>query len=78
MGEGGAFLFTDSFQGIIPTSKVKVKDTTAAGDTFSGALAVALGNGKSLEKAIAFALKAATLSVQRFGAQTSIPYLEEM
>lgn len=78
LGEGGAFLFTDSFQGIIPTSKVKVKDTTAAGDTFSGALAVALGNGKSLEKAIAFALKAATLSVQRFGAQTSIPYLEEM
>jgi ribokinase len=78
MGSGGAFLFTDSFQGIIPTSKVDVKDTTAAGDTFCGALSVALGKGKSVEDAVRFALKAATLSVQKFGAQTSIPYLEEM
>ncbi|MCL6258366.1 ribokinase [Aquiflexum sp. TKW24L] len=78
MGAVGAFLFTDTFQGIIPTTKVEVKDTTAAGDTFCGALAVALGNGKNIQEAVAFALKAATLSVQRFGAQTSIPYLEEM
>jgi ribokinase len=78
MGAGGAFLFTDDFQGIIPTSAVAAIDTTAAGDTFCGALAVALGKGMILEEAIAFALKASTLSVQRFGAQTSIPYLEEM
>jgi len=78
MGAVGAFLFTDTFQGIIPTIKVEVKDTTAAGDTFCGALAVALGNGKSIQDAVDFALKAATLSVQRFGAQTSIPYLEEL
>ncbi|MCS4435818.1 ribokinase [Aquiflexum gelatinilyticum] len=78
MGGVGAFLFTDTFQGIIPTTKVEVKDTTAAGDTFCGALAVALGNGKNIQEAVAFALKAATLSVQRFGAQTSIPYLEEL
>ncbi|MCH6199108.1 ribokinase [Aquiflexum sp. LQ15W] len=78
MGAVGAFLFTDTFQGIIPTTKVEVKDTTAAGDTFCGALAVALGNGKNIQEAVAFALKAATLSVQRFGAQTSIPYLKEL
>jgi len=78
MGANGAFLFTDTFQGLIPTSKVEVIDTTAAGDTFCGALAVALGKGKSILEAIEFALKAATHSVQRFGAQTSIPYLEEM
>jgi ribokinase len=78
MGAVGAFLFTDSFQGIIPTTRVEVKDTTAAGDTFCGALAVALGNGKNIQEAVTFALKAATLSVQRLGAQTSIPYFEEI
>ena len=78
MGAVGAFLFTDSFQGIISTTGVEVKDTTAAGDTFCGALAVALGNGINIQDAVTFALKAATLSVQRFGAQTSIPYLREI
>jgi len=78
MGAVGAFLFTDSFQGIIPTTGVEVKDTTAAGDTFCGALAVALGNGINIQDAVTFAQKAATLSVQRFGAQTSIPYLREI
>lgn len=78
MGGAGAFLFTDSFQRIIPASKVEVKDSTAAGDTFCGALAVSLGYGESMEEAVGFAVKAATLSVQRFGAQTSIPYLGEM
>ena len=78
LGAGGAYLFIDEFQGIIPTEKVKVKDTTAAGDTFNGALAVALGNGKTIKEAVNFALKAATLSIQKFGAQTSIPYLKEL
>lgn len=78
MGALGAFLFTDSFQGIIPTTAVEAIDTTAAGDTFCGALAVALGSGKNIQDAVVFALKAATLSVQRFGAQTSIPYLKEL
>lgn len=78
MGSGGAFLFTDSFQGIIPTSTVEAIDTTAAGDTFCGALAVALGNGVDIQDAVAFALKAATLSVQRFGAQSSIPFLADI
>jgi ribokinase len=57
---------------------VEAIDTTAAGDTFCGALAVALGSGKNIQDAVVFALKAATLSVQRFGAQTSIPYLKEL
>jgi ribokinase len=78
MGALGAFLFTDSFQGIIATTIVEAIDTTAAGDTFCGALAVALGSGKNIQDAVVFALKAATLSVQRFGAQTSIPYLKEL
>jgi ribokinase len=53
--------------------KVKAVDTTAAGDTFNGALAVALTEGQSLEKAVQFANAAAAISVTRVGAQTSAP-----
>jgi ribokinase len=78
MGAAGAYVHTSEFQGIIPTEKVEVKDTTAAGDTFNGALAVALAKKQGIQEAVKFALKAATLSVQRFGAQTSIPFSTEL
>jgi ribokinase len=54
--------------------QVTAVDTTAAGDTFIGALAVGLVEGMNLDAAAKFALKAASLSVTRKGAQTSIPY----
>jgi ribokinase len=50
-----------------------VVDTTAAGDCFTGALAVALGEGRSLQSAVAFANAAASLSVEKAGAQPSLP-----
>ena len=78
LGSRGAFVLSESFSGIIPVREVAVVDTTAAGDTFNGALAVALANGKAIEDAIKFATKAATLSVTRMGAQSSIPFLEEL
>jgi ribokinase len=78
MGAAGSYVHTSEYQGIIPTEKVEVKDTTAAGDTFNGALAVALAQEKGIQEAVKFALKAATLSVQRFGAQTSIPFSNEL
>ena len=59
-------------------SKVKVVDTTAAGDSFSGALAVALSNGKSVDDAISFANIVATITVTRKGAQTSLPMIDEV
>jgi ribokinase len=52
---------------------VDAVDATAAGDTFNGALAVALAEGRSVGDAITFANAAASLSVTRFGAQASIP-----
>ena len=58
--------------------KVETVDTTAAGDTFNGALCVALSEGKELKEAVEFAAKAAALSVTRMGAQSSIPYRKEV
>ncbi|MCX4525380.1 ribokinase [Streptomyces sp. NBC_01551] len=52
---------------------VRAVDTTAAGDTFAGALAVALGEGLPMPQALAWASSAAALSVQRPGAQDSMP-----
>jgi ribokinase len=53
-------------------------DTTAAGDTFCGALAVAITENMDWEKAIRFAVKAASISVTRLGAQVSVPYRSEI
>jgi ribokinase len=56
---------------------VKAVDTTAAGDVFNGQLAVSLAEGRELEGAIVEAHCAAALSVQKLGAQSSIPRWEE-
>ena len=61
-----------------PCLKVKVVDTTAAGDTFCGGLAVGLAEGKSLEEACAFGSKAASLACTKKGAQQSVPAREEV
>ncbi len=53
---------------------VKARDTTAAGDTFNGALLTALLEGEKLADAIRFAHAAAAITVTTVGAQTSIPY----
>jgi ribokinase len=57
---------------------VRAVDTTAAGDTFVGALAVMLSEGADLDVAASFAVEAAAISVTRLGAQTSIPYRHEV
>jgi ribokinase len=61
-----------------PAPQVAAVDTTAAGDTFIGALAARLAAGEAPAQAIQFALRAASISVTREGAQPSIPTLEEM
>lgn len=62
----------------IPGLKVKVIDTTGAGDCFTGAFAAALSRGYALENAAAFANKAASIAVQKHGAGTSMPFLREI
>ncbi len=73
MGAQGAYVLSDTLDERVPTQKVKVVDTTAAGDTFNGALLVALSEGKSLRAAIEFANRAAAYAVGILGAQTSAP-----
>jgi ribokinase len=63
---------------IIPAQKVETIDTTAAGDVFNGALAVALAEKKDLVAAVEFACEAAAISVTRLGAQASIPTRNEL
>lgn len=78
LGEKGVYL-SQQFQGkIIPGFRVDVTDTTAAGDTFNGALVTALMESMPLETAILFAHAAAAISITRFGAQTSIPTRKEV
>ncbi len=61
-----------------PVPMVEVVDTTAAGDSFTGALAVALTKGMSIDDAIDFANVVGTITVTKKGAQTSLPFLEEL
>ena len=61
-----------------PCIKVKAVDTTAAGDTASGGLAVKLSKGESIENAMAFGSLAASIACTKRGAQMSVPSLEEI
>lgn len=56
----------------------RIIDTTGAGDTFNGAFAVAYAEGKAIEESVRYANKAASLSIQHFGAQNGMPTLENM
>lgn len=78
MGGAGAYVSSGIISKIIPVKAVKAIDTTAAGDVFNGALAVAISEGIEIEDAIVFANKAASISVTRMGAQASAPYRNEL
>ena len=78
LGSRGAYVLSENVDVIIPGFSAEVKDTTAAGDTFNGALVVALSEGKSIQSAVQFANKAASVSVTRMGAQQSIPLRNEL
>lgn len=78
LGEKGVYVSAEGFTGHMPSLKTEVVDTTAAGDVFTAAVAVALGEGKCMEAAATFATKAAAIAVSRKGAQTSAPYRREI
>lgn len=78
LGSKGALLYTGEKATSVLSPKVEAVDTTAAGDVFNGAIAVAVSEGMDLEKAVEFACKVAALSVTRMGAQASAPYRKEI
>jgi ribokinase len=78
MGAQGSVIFHNETFSVVPAQVVKAIDTTAAGDVFNGALAVALSEGQELPAAVDFANRAAAISVTRLGAQQSIPYRNEL
>ena len=78
MGSMGALLKEGNEYHKISALKVDAVDTTAAGDTFCGAISVAISEGKNLKDAIAFANQSSAITVTRMGAQSSIPYRREV
>ncbi|CAN5452014.1 ribokinase [soil metagenome] len=78
LGSEGALIKNMEMTKFIPAPIVEPIDSTAAGDIFNGALAVALSENYSLEEAVEFANKAASISVTRMGAQSSAPYKNEV
>lgn len=78
MGSLGALLKSPTESVLVPALKVDAIDTTAAGDTFCGAISVAISEGKSLKEAVEFANKACSITVTRMGAQKALPYRKEI
>jgi ribokinase len=78
LGDRGAYASAAGFEGLVPAFRVDPVDTTAAGDVFNGALAVALAEGTALPEALRFASAAAAISVTRPGAQPSAPTRAEI
>ena len=78
LGEQGAFWSVGGASGLVPACPVTAVDTVAAGDTFNGAFVVALTEGRTAEEAVRFAVKAASISVTRPGAQSSVPHRSEV
>lgn len=77
-GSKGIQLFQDGKEQLISGYQVETIDSTGAGDTFNGALAVSLSKGLSLMESSQFANAAAALSVTKLGAQTGMPTKEEV
>jgi ribokinase len=78
LGDQGSYYCGEAGSFHTPAFPVEVRDSTAAGDTFNAALAVALAEGQSVEHAILFANAAAAISVTRLGAQASAPTRAEV
>jgi len=76
LGGKGALIVSKDFTELVPSIKVKVVDTTGAGDAFNGALAFFIAKGKDLKEAVYFANIVAGMTVMKLGAQSS-PTIDE-
>ena len=78
MGSRGSAVYQNGRCTLVEACKVDAIDATAAGDTFCGALCVALSEGLDLVNAARFATRASALTVQKVGAQESIPFRRDI
>ena len=78
LGSQGVLVADEAGCRHFPAREVQVVDTTAAGDTFIGAMCAARAAGQSMDAAVARGIQAATICVTRAGAQASIPHLHEL
>ena len=78
LGGDGCLFVTNETEEFFPAHKVKAVDTTAAGDSFTAAFALALSQGKEYKEAIELGQKVSSIVVTRKGAQTSIPTMGEV
>lgn len=78
-GRGVFYMSASGPKGLIPAEKAKVVDTTAAGDTFVGMYALDVVSGSfNIEEAVKKANRASAKTVERLGAQDSIPWRDEL
>lgn len=78
LGAQGALIKDGNDYQYVEAFKVDALDTTAAGDTFCGAVCVGLAEGKTILDSVKMACRAAAITVTRMGAQASIPYRSEL
>ncbi len=78
LGENGSLFYNSKGYEKFEALKVKAVDTTAAGDSFTGAIAFCMDNGESIRDAIKIATNVAAFSVTKKGAQSSLPSMEEL
>ncbi len=78
LGERGALIMTKLSKQYVPSYKVRVADTTGAGDAFIGGMAYALVNRKSLKDAVQYGCACGALATTKFGAQPSLPTADEV
>lgn len=78
LGKSGCLTVTCDQADLFPAHVVKSVDSTAAGDSFTAALSIALSEGADIKKAVAFAQAVCAVVVTRKGAQSSIPARDEI
>jgi ribokinase len=78
LGARGALIVTQDYEQLVSGFEVDAVDTTAAGDSFNGGLAVALAEGRPLTEAVQFANACGALATTRLGAQPSLPTRDEV
>lgn len=78
LGPKGVFVATREKKEVVPAFNVTPVDTTAAGDAFNGALAVALAEGRTLFEAALFGNAAAAITTTKLGAQPSLPHRKDI